>query len=252
MAALKRLIVNADDLGRTPGVNRGILQAHRAGIVSSASLMVTQPAAAEVAALARESLQLGVGLHVALTGGLPCLAPAQIPSLVDAAGRLPAKPDGLGGADTQHVLAEARAQIRRFRELIGAFPTHLDSHHHAHALPAVLEAFVTLSWETGLPLRSVSPEMRARFRRERVPTPDHFIDAFYGPEATLENLIRLLSRLEPGVTELMCHPAIVDDALKSGSSYAEPRGRELSILTHGEVRQALQAAGIRLIHYGGL
>ena len=252
MAVIKRLIVNADDFGRTPGVNRGIVQAHRTGIVTSATLMVTQPAAAEVAALARENPQLGIGLHVALSGGPPCLPPAQIPSLVDVAGRLPAKPDGLAGADVQHVLAEARAQIRRFRELTGTFPTHLDSHHHAHALPAVLEAFVTLSWETGLPLRSVSPEMRVRFRRERVATPDHFIEAFYGADATLENLIRLLSQLEPGVTELMCHPAVVDDGLKAGSSYAEPRGRELSILTHAEVRQALQAAGIRLIHYGGL
>lgn len=252
MPVLKRLIVNADDFGRTAGVNRGILQAHRAGIVTSATLMVTQPAATEAPALARENPELGIGLHVALTGGLPCLPPSQIPSLVDDAGRLPAKPDGLSGADPQQVVAEARAQILRFRELIGAFPTHLDSHHHAHALPAVLEAFLTLSWETGLPVRSISPEMRARFRRERVPTPDHFIEAFYDQDATLENLIRLLSQLEFGVTELMCHPAIVDDALKSGSSYAEPRGRELSILTHGEVRQALQAAGVRLVHFGGL
>lgn len=252
MAVLKRLVVNADDLGRTAGVNRGIVQAHRTGIVNSASLMVTAPAAGEVAALVRENKELGVGLHVVLTGGPPCLPPGQVPSLVDEAGRLPAKPEGLGGADAEQILAEARAQLKRFRELTGADPTHLDSHHHAHALPAVLEALVTLAWETGLPLRSVSAEMRARFRRERVPTPDHFIEAFYGKGATLENLIRLLSQLEPGVTELMCHPAIVDDALKSGSSYAEDRGRELSILTHGEVRQALQAAGIRLVHFGGL
>jgi len=252
MAVLKRLVVNADDLGRTAGVNRGVVQAHRTGVVTSATLMVAAPAAGEGGSLLRENPELGVGLHLALTGGVPCLPPEQVPSLVDGAGRLPAKPEGLSGADAQQILAEARAQLKRFRNLTGAFPTHLDSHHHAHALPEVLEALVTLAWETGLPVRSISAGMRERLRREGVPTPDHFIEGFYGQGATLENLVRLLSQLEPGLTELMCHPAVVDEALRSGSSYAEERSRELSVLTHGEVRQAIQAAGIRLVHFGDL
>lgn len=252
MSLLKRLIVNADDLGRTPGVNRGIFQAQRTGIVTSATLMVTQPAAAEVPALAREHPGLGIGLHVSLTGGPPCLPPAQVGSLVDENGRFPAKPERLDRADPEEVLAEARAQLKRFRELTGMPPTHIDSHHHAHTRLPVLEALVTLSWETGLPLRSVSGEMRERFRREGIRTPDQFIDAFFGEGATPENLIRLLSQVGAGVTELMCHPAVVDEELKAGSSYAQERGRELSALTHGEARQALQAAGVRLIHFGQL
>lgn len=253
MSVLKRLIVNADDLGRTPGVNRGIVQAHRTGIVSSATLMVAQPAADEAPSLARENPELGIGLHVALTGGPSCLPASQLASLVDENGRLPAGPQGLAHADLEQVLAEARAQLRRFRELMGAPPTHLDSHHHSHAaVPQVLEALVTLGWETGLPVRSVSPEMRARLTRERVPTPDHFVDAFHGEGATLENLVRILSRTEPGVSELMCHPAVVDEPLLAGSRYARERGRELSVLTHAEARQSIQAAGIRLIHFGQL
>jgi predicted glycoside hydrolase/deacetylase ChbG (UPF0249 family) len=253
MTALKRLIVNADDLGRTAGVNRGIAQAHAAGIVTSATLMVTQPAAGEAPALARENPELGIGLHVALTGGPPCLPPSQLSSLVGEDGRLPAGPEGLAAADAGQVLAEARAQIRRFRELMGRLPTHLDSHHHSHAVsPAVLEALVTLAWETGLPLRGVSAEMRARFRRERIPTPDRFLDAFHGEGATLENLVRILSATEPGVSELMCHPAVVDEALTTGSRYSAERGRELAALVDPQVRQALQAAGIQLIHFGQL
>jgi predicted glycoside hydrolase/deacetylase ChbG (UPF0249 family) len=253
VSVLKRLIVNADDLGRTPGVNRGVVQAHRTGIVTSASLMVAQPAAADVPALARENPELGIGLHVALTGGRPCLPAAQLGSLVDPSGRLPAAPEGLAHADPQQVLAEVRAQLRRFRELMGGFPTHLDSHHHSHAVARqVQEAVITLSWETGLPVRSVTAELRTRLKRERIPTPDHFVEAFHGEGATLENLVRILSRTEAGVSELMCHPAVVDAPLLSGSRYAQERGRELSVLTHAEVRQALQAAGIKLIHYGQL
>jgi predicted glycoside hydrolase/deacetylase ChbG (UPF0249 family) len=250
MTAAKLLIVNADDFGRTPGVNRGIAEAHRHGIVTSATLMVNQPAAADAAALARKNPRLGVGLHVTLTGGgLPTLPPTQVPSLVNARGLLPHTPDALAAADPHEVLLEVRAQVKRFRELLGRLPTHLDSHHHAQRMPAVLEALVTLAWETGLPVRSVSADMRLRFRREGMATPDRFVDSFYADEATLEGLLRALAELQPGTTELMCHPAHVDDELRAGSSYAQPRARELAILTHSEIRQQIQATGVRLTSF---
>jgi chitin disaccharide deacetylase len=248
----KRLIVNADDLGRTSGVNRGVFEAHRRGIVTSATLMVNYPAAAEVKSMARDHPQLGIGLHVALTGGPAALPAAELPSLIDAEGLLPAKPEGLEGADPGEILKEARAQLVRFRQVVGREPTHFDTHHHSHHQPAVLEALVTLAWETGLPVRSGSAAMRERLREEGIPTSDHFVEEFFADTATLENLIRILGALELGTTELMCHPAIVDDPLKAGSSYAEPRARELEALTHPEPRAAIQAAGIRLIHFGAL
>jgi hypothetical protein len=252
VTSAKRLIVNADDLGRTPGVNRGILEAHRRGIVTSATMLVTAEAAAEVPALARETPELGIGLHLAFTGGSPASAPALVPSLVDAGGRLPAGTEGLASAQPGELLAEARAQLRRFRDLMGRDPTHFDSHHHAHRLPAVLEVVVALAWETGLPVRSASEEMRASLRREGITTVDHFVEEFYGDGATTEVLVRLLARLPVGTSELMCHPAVVDDALRAGSRYAEPRAQELAALTHMEARQVVQAAGIRLVHYGTL
>ena len=252
MTTAKRLIVNADDFGRTSGINRGVIEAHRKGIVTSATLMVSHAAAAEAAALAKDCPGLGVGLHVALTGGPPALPPERLASLVDGRGLLPAKPEGLAAAEPKEVLAETRAQLRRFREIMGRDPTHFDSHHHSHRVPAVFEALLTLARETGLPIRSTSAEMRERLRHEGIPTTDFFVEAFYGEGATLESLIHVLGSLEPGTTELMCHPAVVDEELRAGSSYAEPRARELQALTHREGRQIVQAAGIRLIHFGGL
>jgi predicted glycoside hydrolase/deacetylase ChbG (UPF0249 family) len=252
MSNAKRLIVNADDLGRTPGINSGIFEAHQKGVVTSATLMVNYPAAADVAGLSRQAPGLGIGLHVALTGGPSTLPAAQIPSLVDAAGRLPAKPEGLGGARPEHVLLEARAQLKLFRKLMGREPTHLDSHHHSHRLPVVLDALVTLAWETGLPVRNASPETLRRLRAEDIATTDHFVETFFDAGVTLENLLKILDAVPPGTTEIMCHPAHVDDELRSTSSYAAVRERELAVLTDREVRQALQALGIKLATFADL
>jgi predicted glycoside hydrolase/deacetylase ChbG (UPF0249 family) len=111
---------------------------------------------------------------------------------------------------------------------------------------------VTLAWETGLPVRSVSYEMRARLRREGIPTTDRFVQSFYDQGVTAEGLLRLIGDLGAGTTELMCHPAVVDDELRAASGYVEPRNRELEILTRADVRQAIDASGIRLINFDEL
>ena len=252
MGAARRLIVNADDLGRTSGINRGIVEAHRRGIVTSATLMVNHAAAPEAGALARQNPRLGLGLHVALTGGSPTLAPAQITTLVDAQGRLPAKPEGLGAADPAEIRAEARAQLARFVDIVGRLPTHFDSHHHSHRLPAVFDALVALAAETGRPVRAAAAGMGERLRRRGVATTDHFVEAFHGEDATLDRLKAILETLPPGTTELMCHPAFVDEELRAASGYAEPRARELQVLTDERARRALEEGGIRLIHFGEL
>lgn len=250
MSGPKRLIVNADDLGRTAGVNEGIFEAHEKGVVTSATLMVTQGAAGAVRELSARHPTLGIGLHVALTGGACAAPPGEVPSLVDAKGQLPARPEALAGARPEHVLIEARAQLRRFRELMGRLPTHFDSHHHAHRLPVVFEALLTLAWETGLPVRNASPAIARTLQRENIPTTLRFMDAFYGEGVTLERLLAILGEVPPGTTELMCHPARVDAELRATSSYADARERELALLTDREVRQAVQALGIKLIHFG--
>jgi chitin disaccharide deacetylase len=249
---VKRLIVNADDFGRSSGINRGVVEAHREGIVTSATLMVNHAFAAEAAGLAGANPNLGVGLHLALTGGVPTLPASELPSLVDADGRLPARPDGLGGADPAEVLAEARAQLTRFRQLMRREPTHADSHHHAQRLPVVLDALVTVAREAGLPLRCASPEQLPRLRSAGVRTTDAFVESFHGEGATLAGLLGIVADLQHGTTELMCHPAHADPELVATSNYALPRERELELLKSSAAREALLAAGVELASFATL
>lgn len=228
------------------------MQAHRSGIVTSATLLVNAPGAEEAAELAPRNPGLGIGLHLAFTRLRSTLGLRAIPSLLTAEGLLPPKPEGLARAKPEHILLEARAQLRRFREILGRLPTHFDTHHHAHRLPAVLEAVVVLAWETGLPVRCASPEVQAQLRREGLLTTDRFREDFFGPGATTEGLCQMIDSLEAGDTELMCHPAVVDDMLRQGSSYAEPRAAELKALTSVEARHALQASGVKLVDFTAL
>lgn len=249
---MKRLIVNADDLGRTRGINRGVFDAHRRGVVTSATMMVNYPAASEVHGLSAESPRLGIGLHVQLTGGPPQLPPTRIPSLVGPDGRLPPKPDGLSGADPAEVLAEARAQLRRFRELMGRDPTHFDSHHHSHRVGAVFAAVVTLARETGRPVRPADAAQVELLRREGIRTPDRFSEEFFDEEARLDVLLAIVRDLPDGTTELMCHPAVVDEELRATTSYALPRARELEALTSPEARAEISSSGVELVSYAAL
>ena len=252
ISASRRLIVNADDLGRTSGINEGIFTAHASGLVSSATLMVIYPSAEEAASLLDKYPDLGVGLHVQLSGGTPLLPAESVPSLVDAGGSFPAKPGGLTALAPDQVRIEVQAQLVRFRELTGRLPTHLDSHHHSHRVPEVCEALIDVACEWNLPVRRSSPEIAAWLQQTRVPTTDAFVEDFFGHAARLDILLSILAELGPGTTELMCHPGLSDDGLRSDSSYSDVREDELEILTHPDALEALATAGIQLIHFGQL
>lgn len=244
--AERRLIVNADDLGRTAGINEGIFAAHRDGIVTSATLMVAYPAAAEAAAALGDHPGLGVGLHVQLTGGRPTLPAGRVPSLVDAEGRLPRQPERIAGFEPAEVLAEVEHQLARFHHLVGRPPTHLDSHHHSHRVPVVLEALVEVARRYRLPVRNSSPAIERRLRETGVATTEAFVERFFGDDTGLDTLLAVFDGLGPGVTELMCHPARVDDELRADSTYTDARERELATLTDPAARRALAECGIRL------
>lgn len=253
------LIVNADDLGRTSGINRGTFDAHREGVVTSATLMVGYPAAAVAGrAVASDAglAALGVGLHVTLTGGGPPTLPAKrVPSLVDADGRLPRRPEGLDGADLFEVLAEVRNQVTIFRELVGRLPTHLDSHHHSHRRALVTEAVIEAARQHRLPVRNASPDVRERLRGAGVATTELFVERFFGEEATLEamlEIVREAAASDAPSVEVMVHPGHADRALQADSTYVSEREREIDVLTHPEVRAAIDAAGFRLGSFADL
>jgi predicted glycoside hydrolase/deacetylase ChbG (UPF0249 family) len=219
---VKYVVVNGDDLGASPGVNRGITEAHRRGLLTSASLMVNMAASQEGASLTRDLPALSVGLHANLT---------------DASGQ------PLVDLETgEHCGEVLQQQLFAFAALMGRLPTHLDSHHNLHRNPPLLPYFLEVADRYGLPLRDHSP---AR----------HF-SKFYGQwdgethleQISVQGLIRLLeSEIPEGVTEVSCHPGYSDTALRS--TYREEREVELQTLSDPAVRQFLSVRQIQLVNF---
>jgi predicted glycoside hydrolase/deacetylase ChbG (UPF0249 family) len=216
---VKYLIVNGDDFGATRGINRGIIEAHRCGILTSTSLLVNTQWSPEAAALRRALPELSVGLHVDLGNR--------------------EREVKTGSSQLRAVLNE---QLSRFQQLMGRMPTHLDSHHNVHRNPEFLPCFFELAQQRGLPLRDNSAVR-------------HF-SKFYGQwsglrhleQISVENLARMLERdIEDGVTELACHPGYVD--LSDESSYSLEREAELRTLCDPRIRNALGRQSIQLISY---
>ena len=253
MSAARYLIVNADDFGLTAGVSRGILTAHRAGIVTSTTVMANLPEHPGLDAEAAGLPGLGMGLHVNLTRGAPVSPPAAVPSLVDAEGRFPRDLQVIAEcAVVDEVRRETEAQLERFARRFGRAPTHLDSHHHVHRLPGVMDGVLSVALTAAMPLRSQHPGFREGLRRHRVRTPDHFVGGDDpSPYWTLERLLDGLATLPLGVTELMCHPGHYDEEL-AYSCYGRQREVELAALTHAEARATLERLDIRLCHFGTL
>jgi predicted glycoside hydrolase/deacetylase ChbG (UPF0249 family) len=250
---MKRLIVNADDFGRAPGVNAGILRAHRDGIVTSATLMVAAPASEDAARMARATPSLDVGVHLTLTYARPVTDPKRIPSLVEPDGsfpRLPAAFLGRARAKRDEALIEYRAQHDRATDLLGRAPTHLDTHHWLHDDPALEWAIAALAQETGAAVRPHDDAQRDRLRAAGVRTVDHYRRDFqHEGRVDVATLERILDDIGEGMTELGCHPGEPDAELERTSAYAAPRVTELATLTDGRIRAAVTRNGIALATY---
>ena len=229
----RSLIVNADDFGMSAGVNFGIIEAHRRGIVTSASLMVRWEAAVEAVTLSREWPRLGLGLHMDLgewtyrDGNWVVLY--EVVRLDDRAA----------------VAREVSRQLDLFRQLTGRNPTHLDSHQHVHREEPVRSIMLKIAQQCSIPLLHFSPQIS-------------YCGAFYGqtgtgepdPEAIrVSALIRVLSSLSPGVTELACHPGF-DSDLKT--MYRHERFEEVKTLCDDRVRSAISDRGIELCSFHDL
>jgi predicted glycoside hydrolase/deacetylase ChbG (UPF0249 family) len=218
----RSVIFNADDFGAAPGINRGIVRCHEAGVLTSTSLMVDGAAAHHAARLARAHPALAVGLHWDLDG-----TRAPVPDLDDASA----------------VRAELERQLVAAQRLLGRAPTHLDSHHHVHRRPEVLPHAQAIAARTGLALRGFS-EVRyvGGFYAQWEPGVD---DLQHVSVAALRSILE--NELVGGWTEIGCHPGFVDDDLRS--SYREPREAELATLTDPAVRVLLHDLGLRLASF---
>lgn len=242
------LIVNADDLGLWPSVDRGILQAHACTAVSDSSVLATAPGLGATLAAARQA-GLPVGIHLNLTLGRPLSDPDDISALVTPDGMLMKRSQWTLTLPADQVHRELSRQVSRALAC-GLQPTHLDSHHHIHRYPEVLDVVVALARHLRLPVRAVDEAMRDRLRAAGIATPDHFSQAFYDAAATVETLIDLTERCPGGVLEIMTHPGNADDTLPS--SYREARACELAALTDPRWQGYLAGRGIPLVGFSQL
>ena len=279
----RRLIVNADDLGLSPGVNRGILETCQKGIVTSTTAMVNMPdAAAGLELIRTQAPHIGIGLHLNLSYGRPLLDPAEVPSLVRGDGQFVSVSRGLASSrrwQADEVRAELGAQLARFIALTGTLPDHLDSHQLVGSLSAVCrEAMLDLAETHTLPMRrggraafrlleqeaarrllltgTWAPPLLGTFPWRRydhiydraVLEPDHFEIGFFDRTATVTTLLRILEELSEGITELVCHPGYLDE----GADGYRGREAELEAITDQRVVRKVMAEGIELTTFAAL
>lgn len=282
---MRYLIVNADDFGLTPGVNRAIIEGHRRGIITSTTLMVNMPAFEEAVELAKSSPSLGVGLHFNITQGSPVSPAERVRSIIDRSGNFPGTTTALlmrnlsGRLERSEVENELRAQIERMLAA-GIRPTHIDTHKHSHAIPIVLDAIIDVARDYGIPavrklrqpfdvgtgMPSIKVLTQAfgaaavgalcRLQERRLESSGLTLtSAFYGISRTgfwdREWLLDVIANLPEGTSELMCHPGYDDSDLRSSQTrLTSSRQAELEILTDETVSRAISDHGIGLVHYG--
>lgn len=245
---MKYLIVNGDDFGFSPGVNRGIVQAYKAGLLTSTTVMVNLAEARQIIEVARTNPALGVGVHLNITFGRPLLQRERVYSLLTEEGEFLRPEVGYGKVDPAEVREEWQTQIELLLSW-GIKPTHLDSHHHVHTWPELRGVVAELAQYYRLPVRFTDPPTRQLLIEQGITVADHFIEDFYGEQTTVAKLMACIEKMRPGVTELMCHPAVVDQELVSHSSYTLPRNQELESLCSPQLSSELQNQGIRLLNY---
>ncbi|HMM20333.1 MAG TPA: carbohydrate deacetylase [Selenomonadales bacterium] len=247
-----RLIVNADDLGLTPGCNVGILRAMTEGIVSDTSILINAEFAEPGIALLKARGIHAAGLHLTLTSGKPVVPAGEVPSLVGPDGRFRRRAaEMLPVAKRDEAERELRAQVARFLDS-GLTLNHLDSHHHIHGYPELLDLVVALARELGVPLRQTAPAVKARIAAAGVAAPDHFSLRFYGPDVSGDLLKEIIGNCREGVLEIMCHPAAPDAILPEVSSYCACRRKELDILTDPAVKAFIRERDIQLVSFAEL
>jgi predicted glycoside hydrolase/deacetylase ChbG (UPF0249 family) len=273
---VKQLIVNADDFGVSDLRNAGIVEAHRKGIVTSASILANGQAFPGAVEIARETPTLDIGVHLNLSEGPPLVAGHQ--TLVREDGLFYGKRDARERAKAglfrlEEVEAEAAAQIARLKKA-GLEITHGDGHHHIHIYGSLPQAIAAAAVRGGirylrLPVDAMVPkELADRSRAAQVEeyrrcslkaseifthhglrSPDFFGGIGLSGILTVETLVAAVRGLPPGSAELMVHPGYAE----SERGFSGPaREQELKELTHPGLKELLQNEGVRLTRFRDL
>jgi len=229
VTAARRLVVNADDLGQSEGINRGIAEAAEHGVVTSASLMVRWPAAVSAAVWARAHPEVSVGIHIDLG------------EWAYRAGAWEAVYCVVEAGDAAAVDDELSRQLGRFLRLMGRPPTHLDSHQHVHHADPLRTAVLATGERLGVPVRDLTRSIA-------------YCGSYYGQSGrgepypdgiTFDALLAILDGLAPGTTELGCHPG-AGDLADLDSMYRAERSIERAVLCDPRLPTALAERGIGL------
>ena len=267
------LILTADDFGFATEINDAVVHAHREGVLSAASLMVTGPAAGHAVALARRLPTLRVGLHLALTDVTPASPPERIPALVDTGGRLRCGFSMLAAGVTlrrkvrQQLAAEIAAQCAAFRRT-GLTPDHINAHKHFHLHPMIAELVLDIGRHYGFTALRVPREssaaypawwlpsqlalspwlalLKMRARQRGFMTPDVVLGRAWSGAMTVDRLRRLLENLPGGVVEIYTHPATSNSF--AGHAVGYRYTDELAALTAPAIRELLRRCKL---HPGG-
>jgi predicted glycoside hydrolase/deacetylase ChbG (UPF0249 family) len=260
------LILNADDFGMCHDQNEGVIRGLQEGVFTSSTILVTCPWFEEAAEFARNNPNADLGVHLTLTAEWdsykwgPVLGRRAVPSLVDERGYLwQTVAQVYEHARLDQAEAELREQIEK-TFAAGIDATHLDSHMGTLQLRAEYhEIYARLADEYRLPIRLAS---RRRMRTDGmaavldqldaagVVTPDHLV--FYGPSSVAETesyWTNLLHTLKPGVTEILCHPAIARDELRSCARDALQREADFHYFTADKTRRLIKDQGVEMIGF---
>lgn len=274
MTVTCRLIVNADDFGRSPSINEAVIRAHREGILTSASLMVNGQDCAEAVVLAKQNTSLGVGLHLALLGGCSALPPERIPGLVNARGRFGDHPAAVGlkyffrRGLREQLRAEIHEQFARFRAT-GLPLDHVNGHLHLHLHPVVFRILMEDASTLGirhlrltrddfalnrrlasgrwlyrishaLVFRWLGARSELNLVRRGIRHSDRVFGLLQNSRVDEEFILKLLPQLPAGVAELYSHPSL--DSFR----------HELAALVSPRVKALVEKVGIELIRYQDL
>ena len=271
---MRRLIVNADDMGLHAGINAGVLRCHQEGIVTSASVSPNGVAFEEACRLLRGAPELDLGIHLTLVDEAPLSPPDSLPTLAPR-GRLPRGYAALFRRLLMRQVREAEverelvAQAARVRDA-GLAVSHLDSHQHVHLHPALLPVVIRVAQRFGvralraaarvMPLRGMKPALislfarrgMSRVRKAGLKTPDVFVGLADTGRLDEARLLRLLARLPRGTSELVCHPGCGDAAIGAAYPWGFRWDGESKALTSPAVGEALARERIQLIAYRDL